>query len=741
MSMALAQGMTAADAADLPAAAAQTAASATELTLDIAGPSFKSAILLSTPMRVTATAAGEVVVRLYEQVVPGQGRRLLHADTVRHPGGGAVVTVPFDSAYRGTAIYATAEQATTGAFDRSAFATDTKAFEHPRTEPADFTSWWEAKKADLAAVAPDWTETRLPEEDTEYSTAYKVTGAIGEGRMVTMWVAIPKAGPGSPAALTPEAKLPAMIVFPPAGNAHDRYFQTPATAAERVGAISVSVNLHEDIATGSDGTGTGGSYVQQGVTDRETNYFLDGIRRCLRAVDFVRQHPRFNGGDIMAFGESQGGGLAKIVAGLYPKDISLVVSQHDALSTHGARPDEPEGWPQWVSTFASSFEEVAYYDAAFHARRISARLMFSNTGFIDEIVPPSAALTSFNAFDVHEATKVVLLSEDRGHTSTVAYSRGYRDFARANLVGAIPPIGPPARPLAYENREVSIERSGDRLSATYSRAGATQDLTGGGGRWVQLSGPGQVSFARPTADTTTFSVSAGAPEDYKVGFEIEEFPAYSEYYVTTGIFDLGAVAPPSATLTSLTAEAIAGAAGGNEFGATLLEWATAAEFDNEAFAIERSADTLTWVTVGEVAGSGTTSAPKAYAFTDVDPLPGANYYRLRQRDFAGAESLSAVVVAIFGTSGDSPTTALAGIRVYPNPARDYVEVVGLPEAGAGAGVTLLDVAGRTVRVLSNPKDRASEDVSRLSLAGVAAGAYVLRIRSGGASVQRPIVVE
>ena len=719
------------------------------LSLRLAGASFKSPDLAATPMRLTAAAAGEVTVRLYDQVLRTGNRVLLQETTVAHPGGGATVEVPFDEAYLGEAIHAEAQQIGTGAADSAAFVSDLRAFGHPRTEPADFDAWWASKKAELAAAPPNWVETRLPDFDTPYSTAYRVTGDIGDGRHVTMWVAVPKAGPGSPAELTSDATFPAMIVFPAAGNANDRYFQTPFTAAERVGAISVSVNLHEDYVTGSDGTGQGGSYIHQGVSDRETNYFLAGIKRCLRAVDYVRQHPRFNGGDIMAFGESQGGGLAKTVAGLYPEHVDVVMTQHDALSTHGARPGAPEGWPRWVSTFAADFEDVAYFDATFHARRIRARKTFSNTGFADEVVAPAAALASFNQVNVHGATKVVLLSEDRAHTSPPAYALGYLNFASANLAGALSPRGPEST-LYYEDRVVNVTRDNDTLSAGYVRAGAPQDLSDGRGRWVTLSGPGHVAFATPTAPTTAFTVPTGTPADYVVAFEIEEAESYSEVYVVSGTYDLSTAAVLPVELTSFTAAARACDITPGTLGpdcAVDLAWTTAAERDDAGFELERSTDTVTWTVIAEILGGGPADTPTDYAFADESPVYGDNYYRLLRRDPDGAGTLSEVVVVSFEAASSVAGTdaALADVRAYPNPVRGFLTVAGLPLSSAtttAPTVTLVDLSGRTVVASRRASNRgAGAGLVRLDLDGVAPGVYVLRVSGHDARVTRRVVVQ
>jgi hypothetical protein len=74
----------------------------------------------------------------------------------------------------------------------------------------------------------------------------------------------------------------------------------------------------------------------------------------------------------------------------------------------------------------------------------------------------------------------------------------------------------------------------------------------------------------------------------------------------------------------------------------LLEWRTASEQDNELFTIERSSDGSEFEIVAELPGAGTTSYTRNYDVTDHAPLPGVSYYRLKQTDFDGHFSYSAI---------------------------------------------------------------------------------------------------
>jgi hypothetical protein len=97
-------------------------------------------------------------------------------------------------------------------------------------------------------------------------------------------------------------------------------------------------------------------------------------------------------------------------------------------------------------------------------------------------------------------------------------------------------------------------------------------------------------------------------------------------------------------------------------GTSLLHWATATETDNAYFVTERSDDGLHWTAVGEVTGAGTSSIEHEYTLTDISPLTGINYYRLKQVDVDGHFTYSDIAEVTFADEGHS-----AVLVVHPNP--------------------------------------------------------------------------
>ena len=75
-----------------------------------------------------------------------------------------------------------------------------------------------------------------------------------------------------------------------------------------------------------------------------------------------------------------------------------------------------------------------------------------------------------------------------------------------------------------------------------------------------------------------------------------------------------------------------------------ITFVTASETNNDYFSIERSVDGRTFERLDDIKGAGSTTDEHQYTFIDDDPLPGINYYRVRQTDFDGRYNFSQVKV-------------------------------------------------------------------------------------------------
>ncbi|PWT74529.1 MAG: hypothetical protein C5B59_10950 [Bacteroidetes bacterium] len=97
-----------------------------------------------------------------------------------------------------------------------------------------------------------------------------------------------------------------------------------------------------------------------------------------------------------------------------------------------------------------------------------------------------------------------------------------------------------------------------------------------------------------------------------------------------------------------------------------VSWSTSQEVNSAYFNVERSADGAgNWQTIGTVKAKGFASSTTDYTYKDVNPLDGANYYRLKMVDLDGKFKYSKVV----SVSSDTKSDALV---IYNNPFTDMI---------------------------------------------------------------------
>jgi len=98
----------------------------------------------------------------------------------------------------------------------------------------------------------------------------------------------------------------------------------------------------------------------------------------------------------------------------------------------------------------------------------------------------------------------------------------------------------------------------------------------------------------------------------------------------------------------------------------IAEWTTQSETDNDYFVIEKSTNGLDWEIVTKVRGAGNSSSPINYDIYDNRCYFGVSYYRLKQVDFNGDFTYSAINTLNFDD--------IIGISVYPNPSSNKITV-------------------------------------------------------------------
>jgi uncharacterized delta-60 repeat protein len=162
-----------------------------------------------------------------------------------------------------------------------------------------------------------------------------------------------------------------------------------------------------------------------------------------------------------------------------------------------------------------------------------------------------------------------------------------------------------------------------------------------------------------------------------------------------------------------------------EEGKAVLSW-THNIVLHDGFIIERSLQSNT----GYVAID--TVATTANSFTDLTDGKNSHYYRVSAYNVNGVVVSNKVSLIITGIE----TVSESEIRVYPNPAKEYV-VVSLDDATSGATMSVVDRDGRVLSCATH----LSQGSQRVDLAGLAPGVYLVRLSINGKVLTKRIVKE
>ena len=167
----------------------------------------------------------------------------------------------------------------------------------------------------------------------------------------------------------------------------------------------------------------------------------------------------------------------------------------------------------------------------------------------------------------------------------------------------------------------------------------------------------------PNAACTNFKAINNDPSGSNLTLAVTAGNTYK--LAVVGIF--GSADPFSLTVTGLDvviSVELLDFKGQNTEGGNLLTWTTANEVNNKGFQVERLTSNAEWLTLGFVTANGKASD---YQFTDHNSLTTA-YYRLRQIDNDGKETLSKVI--------SIQTNGKLKVRVYPSITKGELTVEG-----------------------------------------------------------------
>lgn len=142
----------------------------------------------------------------------------------------------------------------------------------------------------------------------------------------------------------------------------------------------------------------------------------------------------------------------------------------------------------------------------------------------------------------------------------------------------------------------------------------------------------------------------------------------------------------------------------------VIEWRTSAEINNELFSVQRSPDSKEWEDISTVHGAGNSNVILDYSITDMSPLNGISYYRLKQTDYDGAFSYSKTKFVNY-------VNQFSEAIIYPKPATNYFSIKSNEKV---LKINILDASGQVVKVFD-------KCIGRLDISTIQPGLYYVEV--------------
>jgi hypothetical protein len=168
-------------------------------------------------------------------------------------------------------------------------------------------------------------------------------------------------------------------------------------------------------------------------------------------------------------------------------------------------------------------------------------------------------------------------------------------------------------------------------------------------------------------------------------------------------------------------------------------WSTATETNNNYFNIEYSTDAINFASIVQIKGAGNSSTLKQYQYKDTSQVRDG-YYRLKQTDFDGKYSYSAIINV--NCSGAGSQTGL--MSVFPNPSNGGNVNVMLQGLGSEQQVllVLVNVLGQVVYSQVTVSDNNGQMLEVIDLSPkIAPGLYTIIGSSNNGIYNHKIIIK
>ena len=257
-------------------------------------------------------------------------------------------------------------------------------------EPRDFDRFWAKQKARLKAVPvkAERTEVASPRQELR---VYAVRVECAGGHPVTGYLSVPKRCDSG-------AKCGARVSFDGYGSGDPK----PPKQLWDTWNMEFHINAHgyelgkdkayyDEFLESIKSNGKGYAFDPRQNSDPEKAYFNGMALRVMRALEYVKTLPEWDGKTLIASGGSQGG-LQTMWAAALDRDVTEAQPMITWCSDIGKRGEGRQGAefePQYT-------DALRYYDTANHARRITCKVNCTRAGLGDYTCPPSGLAVVYN---------------------------------------------------------------------------------------------------------------------------------------------------------------------------------------------------------------------------------------------------------------------------------------------------------------------------------------------------------
>lgn len=303
-------------------------------------------------------------------------------------------------------------------------------------EPADFLEFWKSELENVRKTPLNYSRELAPEYCTDKIDCYLVKLKYdSQGHSLYGYLFVPK-----------DAKVknhPAVLCPPGAGIKtikeplrHKYYAENGMLRFEiEIHGLNpkLSQSVFDDISKAFSSNDNG--YIQNGLDNRDSYYMKHVFLGCVRALDFLRLLPEWDGKNLAVQGGSQGGALSIISSAIDSEHVNLCVANHPAMSDMAGYVEDGHtgGWPNFRNKSQLSDDRIktlAYYDVVNFAPYVKAKV-YMTWGYNDATCSPTTSYAVWNRFT---CTKEPLITPINEHWTSEATEYGHMEWIKKNLI-------------------------------------------------------------------------------------------------------------------------------------------------------------------------------------------------------------------------------------------------------------------------------------------------------------------